>query len=293
MALLAGLDQIGSESGCAVTGDLADVVDAMAVHAQRDHRFTLGRSSLGAESGGGAVKVGQVGRYDSSGQPVLAHQLAIGVALPAQGGCVHQPGPALRVGDVVRAMAVGADGHVLVLLHEQRAPMHTLGVGLGDRPVAGGAGLRDARTGLRRSRDVVGPVAFYTGRGKDIPARLQAIVNAVQGLGVVLEMAILAGLTEAGAKLRQVLVVALGVWHLFEAGVTIGATQVLVHRTLKELALHEQRRLFTAVEGHAQAVVAVAGEAVLDLFDSRAIRNRGDGQGKRERQEPQGEGWLG
>jgi hypothetical protein len=140
--------------------------------------------------------------------------------------------------------------------------------------------------------DVVRAVASYASRGKDVAARLQAIVNAVERLGVVLEMAVLAGLAEAGAKLRQVFVVAFGVRHLIEPSMTIGAAEILVHRTFKKLVLHEEWSLFTALERHAEAVIAVARKAFLVLVDCSAPRGGCQQEELRKHQKAEGERWL-
>ena len=132
-------------------------------------------------------------------------------------------------------------------------------------PTHAGAGGREAtRRGRRGSRCRWGPLA-----------RQQAVVHAVRQLGVLVEVALLAGVGEHGPEAGRVAERALGVRHLLHARVAVGAAHgSAVHGAGQHLAVHEQGPAGAVLEGHRELLVRMAGQARLGLFGGRLLRGR-------------------
>ena len=122
-------------------------------------------------------------------RPYLLHQGFVRVAAAAELDRLELPLLLVRPADVVRAVAVGAHGHVRRGRSVEIAPMHALGVRRRDPLVAARAGLRDARARLGRLLDVVRAVAIDADRRGAIAARDRRLVHAVERLRVVGEVA--------------------------------------------------------------------------------------------------------
>ena len=201
MALRAGLLEIRLQHlGAAVAG-LRDVVRAVAVDAER--RDDLRLLARGRQLRAHAVKVGEVRRENVRREAVLRHHRLVRVALRAEVDRREAPVLRARVGDVVRMVAVGADGHVRIA-RRQRHAVDALRVRLGDVAVAGPARLGDSRARHGRAHDVVRAVAVHAER-RASPLREDLVVHAVERLRVVLEVAGLAEILEGRAEGRLVL----------------------------------------------------------------------------------------
>jgi hypothetical protein len=119
----------------------------------------VGGAALLAEPHRRAVEVGQIGAGDLRGDAVFAHDRRVGVAFRAGVGRVDAEEHRLWITHAVDAVAVGAGGHVEVVLLDEGLAVHALlvlGVELG---VTGGAALlHDAAVELPRRRPRVGLV---------------------------------------------------------------------------------------------------------------------------------------
>ena len=101
--------------------------------------------------------------------------------------------------------------------------MNTLLVLIINRLVASRTSRRNA--GLRHSRtaDVVGSVAIDAKRRLEVSFREQSVVNAVESLCVVVEMATLAGLVISERKFTEILKRPRRMWVRRDIGVAVGA----------------------------------------------------------------------
>ena len=149
-----------------------------------------------------------------------------------------------------------------------------------------GARLGDPRPRLRRVGDVVRAVAVDARRGHPVAAGDRRVVDAVEGLAVVGEMTPLARLVVRDGELAPRLERLRGVRDVGDVGVAVGASELAaVDRPGEFLAVDEQASGFTARQRHRHRLVAVAGEAPLDVLVLRlrdTLRLDRDGDDERK-----------
>src|SRR5512146_72813 len=138
VALLAPLDEVGLDHDGVRARGAGDIVGAMAVRADGDRpgRLVELLPLLPVQPEGDPVEVGKVGVQDSRGQPVLADDRRVRVAVPAHLGDLLVVLERQRIVDVVRRVAVDAHRDVLVLLVEEGVAVDALGVHLVDAGMA-------------------------------------------------------------------------------------------------------------------------------------------------------------
>jgi len=279
----AGLLEVGRHHGRARVVGLLDVVHPVTVGAHRGEAHARAALLALLERRRHAVEVGEVGVDHPVRQAVLGHELLVGVAAAADlGGAARQRAVA-RVGGVVGPVAVGADRDVVVRVH--RAAVHALREDRRLLGVAAGAHLGGAGAGLAGALDVVRAVAVDAEGRLLVPLRHHREVHAVEGLGVVREVAALALLVVGDRHLAAVLELELaGGVVAGLVGVALGAAQRLsVHRGREGLLVHEERELLPARQGEGLIGIAVAAEAVLLLRgDSGPGRRRREGEEERD-----------
>src|SRR4030067_244097 len=98
-----------------------------------------------------------------------------------------------RIGDVMHAVAVGADRNIGVARLNEGGSVDAVTIILENRGVALTAGLGDPRPGLVRKLDVVRPVAVRAYRGLDLPGRSRMGMHALHGAIVIGRVAGAAG----------------------------------------------------------------------------------------------------
>src|SRR3990172_2452914 len=262
MAPATGLYQVRLEYGRTGVVRRLDVMHTVAVAAHGDIGPHLRRLIL-VEPHGLAVEIVQVGLEDVRGDIVLVHELLFGVALGAEkdGAAAGRGGGG--AGDGVDAVAIDAGGDVRVVLGEGGA-VDALAVALVDLAVAGGAGARDLDAGTFQRRNNVGAVAVGADGGLGVACGHRVEVDAVEGAGVVLEVAALAGLVLGAGVVAAVAHLRRRVGVIAAPLVTVQTVQLTaVDRPFVHADVNLHRQRLSTWEGHAQTTLTVAAQARL------------------------------